>query len=101
MPEKQHRPQGQRLGGGVGAGYRRANLPCQTPNDRHFRFFDRCLGPSCRASRALMWGPQSGLQELDENLSKPTWNLRIFSTAFIVHGFAAGPGGVPEPAMSV
>ena len=48
-----------------------------------------------------MWGPQSGLQEVDEDLSKPTWNLRIFSTAFIVHGFAAGPGGVPERAMSV
>src|SRR5258706_2095067 len=63
MPEMQRRPQGQRLGGGVGAVYRRANSPCQTRNDGLFLFCDWPVTPTL--GRSLMYETRMRLQGVD------------------------------------
>ena len=92
MPEKQHRPQDHRLTGGVGAVYRRVNLPCQMRNGRKFRFFVSSFAwlPSCAMQRtnsgaSALWWRKNRRQGLPTGGEAP-------GGAFAANGFEVLPG---------
>ena len=92
MPEKQHRPQDHRLTGGVGAVYRRVNLPCQMRNGRKFRFFVSSfawLPTVCDAAHQLR--RQRHLKRRNRRQGLPTGG-EAPGGAFAANGFEVLPG---------